>query len=379
MKHYITRRHVSLILALFLLYLAIDYWPTVAKMLHTIFSATVPLLIGCIVAYIVNLLLRQYERLYTHLFKKQRAQRFKRPVGIIFAYLTIILIIALVFALVIPELVACVKLLIANHSQVINKFINYFENNSDFRGFFDNFDVRKIQWEKLGKYLGSGVGGTFKTVMSTASSVFSTATTAAIALFFSIYLLVYKEMLGRQFKKLLTTYGQRIEKPVIKVIKVLDDSYSNYIVGQCKDAVILGFSCFVGMTILRMPYASMIGVVTAFGALIPVIGAILGASVGVVLIFAVSPIKAGIFLIFIILLQQLDNRITYPLVVGRAIDLPSVWVFVAVIVGGGISGILGMMFTVPLFAAIYRLLGADIRKREATATPSSTEYEENSR
>lgn len=365
MKIHINRRHISLILALFLLYLAINYWPGIVKILHTIFSATVPLLIGCIVAYIVNLLLRQYERLYSRFFKKERAQKFKRPVGIVLAYLTIILIIALVFALVIPELIACVKLLIANHSQVINKFVNYFENNSDLRGVFSNFDVHKIQWEKIGKYLGTGVGGTFKTVMSTASSVFSVATTAAIALFFSIYLLVYKEMLARQFNKLLTTYGSRIKDPLVKVIKVLDDSYSNYIVGQCKDAAILGISCFIGMSILRMPYASMLGVVTAFGALIPVVGAILGASVGVVLIFAVSPIKAGIFLIFIVLLQQLDNRITYPLVVGKAIDLPSVWVFVAVIVGGGISGILGMMFTVPLFAAIYKLLGTDIKKREA--------------
>lgn len=138
---------------------------------------------------------------------------------------------------------------------------------------------------------------------------------------------------------------------------------SNYIIGQCKDAAILGISCFIGMTILRMPYASMIGVVTAFGALIPIIGAILGASIGVIIIFAISPLQAGIFLIFIILLQQLDNRITYPLVVGKSIGLPSVWVFAAVIIGGGISGILGMMFTVPFFAAIYKLIRTDAQKR----------------
>lgn len=363
LKKHIENRHISLILALFLLYLAINYWPTIGKFLHTVFSATVPLLIGCVVAYIVNLLLRQYEHLYTRFFKKTATQKFKRPVGIVFSYLTIILIIAIVFALVIPELVACIKLLIANHSQVINKFVNCFESNSDLRGVFSNFDVHQIRWNKIGAYLSSGVGGTFKTVMSTASSVFSAATTTAIALFFSIYLLIYKEMLARQFNKLLGTYCPSIKEKFIRVVKVFDDCYSHYIVGQCKDAAILGISCFIGLSILRIPYASMLGVVTAFGALIPVIGAILGASVGVILIFAVSPLKAGIFLIFIVLLQQLDNRITYPLVVGKAIDLPSVWVFVAVIVGGGISGILGMMFTVPLFAAIYHLLGTDIKKR----------------
>lgn len=366
MKQYINHRHLSLILALFILYLAITYWEFVAKFIQTVFSATIPLLIGGIVAYIVNLLLRQYESLYSYLFKKPRAQKFKRPVGIVMSYLTIILIIAIVFALVIPELITCVKLLIANHSHIINHFIDYFEHSSDFKGLINSFDASKIQWDKIGKYLTSGVGGTFRTVISTASSVFSAATTAIIALFFSIYLLIYKEMLQRQFTKLLSIYFNHYQSQIIRVLKVFNESYSNYIVGQCKDAAILGISCFIGMTILQIPYASMIGVVTAFGALIPIIGAILGASVGVIIIFAVSPLQAGIFLIFIVLLQQLDNRITYPLVVGKSIGLPSVWVFAAVIIGGGMSGIIGMMFTVPLFAAIYKLLRADASSRTNT-------------
>ena len=301
MKQYINHRHISLVLALFILYLAITYWEVVAKFIQTIFSATMPLLIGGIVAYIVNLLLRQYEYLYSHLFKKPSSQKFKRPVGIIMSYLTILLIITIVFALVIPELITCVKLLIANHSHIINHFIDYFEHSSDFKGLLNNFNTRNIQWEKVGKYLTTGVGGTFRTVISTASSVFSAATTAVIAIFFSIYLLIYKEMLHHQFSKLLTTYCSRYQTQIIKVVRVFDESYSNYIIGQCKDAAILGISCFIGMTILRMPYASMIGVVTAFGALIPIIGAILGASIGVIIIFAISPLQAGIFLIFIIL------------------------------------------------------------------------------
>ena len=178
MKQYINRRHISLVLALFVLYLAITYWEIVAKFIQTIFSATVPLLIGGIVAYIVNLLLRQYEHLYLYLFKKPSAQKFRRPVGIVMSYLTIILIITIVFALVIPELITCVKLLIANHSHIINHFIDYFEHSSDFKGFINSFDASKIQWDKIGKYLTSGVGGTFRTVISTASSVFSAATTA---------------------------------------------------------------------------------------------------------------------------------------------------------------------------------------------------------
>ena len=363
MKIHIHRRHLSLALALFLLFLAITYWGVVAKFLKAILGAAMPLLIGCVVAYIVNLLLRQYEHLYQRLLPGPKAQRFKRAVGIVLSYLSIIIIVALVIRLVIPEIVSCVRLLITNHGRVINRFISTVQENSSFKDFWKDFDPKHLDWGKISKYVGYGFGGTMKTVMSTASSIVSATTTAVIAFFFSIYLLIYKEMLARQFNRVMDTYCRRIKQPVMHVIRTFDESYSNYIIGQCKDAAILGIACFIGMKLLGMPYASMIGVVTFFGALIPIIGAILGASIGVVLIFAVSPIKALVFLIFIIVLQQFDNRVTYPLVVGKSIGLPSVWVFAAVIVGGGISGILGMMLTVPLFAATYKLVAEDIQRR----------------
>ena len=366
MKVKIQKNHLSLVIVLFILYLAIRYWPTVAKLIHSITRASMPLLIGCIVAYIVNLLLNQYEHLYSKIFKTKKAQKYRRLFGIIFAYLTIILILIIVSSLVIPELVSCIKLLVTNHGQVINRFIKAIEHNKDLSTLWNSFDLEKIKWNQVGKYLTVGFGGTFKAVVSTASSVVSAFTTALIALFFSIYLLIYKEMLVRQIKHLINAYLPKLSSHIFYVIKVINDSYSNYIIGQCKDAALLGICCFIGMSILRMPYASMIGVVTAIGALIPIVGAILGASIGVIIIFAISPIQAGFFLIFIVVLQQFDNRVTYPLVVGKSIGLPSVWVFAAVIIGGGIYGILGMMFTVPLLAAIYKIIGRDTRNRLAT-------------
>lgn len=364
MKKYINKQHVSLALALFALYLAITFWPYFAKWCKTLFSAMTPLLIGAVVAYIVNLLLRQYEGLYQRFFNGKRSLRFKRLWGILLSYLTIILILAIVIHLVIPELVSCVRLLLNNHSRFITHLIASFENNNGVQHLFKSFDPRHLNWSRVQKYMIHGFGGTFKAVLSTASSVVSTATTTVIAFFFSIYLLIYKEMLARQFSRLINTYLAKIQRPLMYVVKVFDQCYSSYIVGQCKDAAVLGIACFIGMTIMRLPYATMIGVVTAIGALIPIIGAIMGASIGVILIFAVSPMKALIFLIFIIVLQQFDNRVTYPLIVGKSIGLPSVWVFAAVIVGGSISGILGMMLTVPLFAAIYQIIATDVGKRE---------------
>ncbi len=373
MKIKINRRHISLAIVAFILYLAISYWPAVAKLLGRVWSATMPLLLGCVIAYIVNLLLRQYEGLYQRLFKGAQAQRFKRLFGLVCSYLTIILIVAFIIRMVIPELVNCIEMLVAHHGKTVNRFVAYFQENGTLKGLWKNIDLSHLNWNKIGKYLTTGFSGTLKTVMSTASSIVSGFTTAVISIFFSVYLLVFKEKLGRQCRQLLHTYGGRVERPLMHVIKTFDHSYSSYIVGQCKDAAILGCACFVGMKILRLPYASMIGVVTCFTALIPIIGAILGASVGVVLIFAVSPMKALFFLIFIIVLQQFDNRITYPLVVGSSIGLPSVWVFAAVIVGGGFSGILGMMLTVPLFAAIYKLVAEDIHRRQETQPASDEE------
>lgn len=373
MKIKIRPRHWSLAIVALLLYLLVHYWPAIAKLLHSIFSATIPLLIGCVLAYIVNLLLRQYEHGYNKLFSSPRAAKFRRPVGILLAYLSIIVIIALVLSIVVPQLISCIKLLLANHSRVINKFIDAMQKNSDLNAFFCSFHPNQVKWGQVGKYIATGFGGTLKMVASTASSVASVVATAIIAIFFSIYLLIYKEKLARQCTRVLKTYLPKFYDKTMYVVRTFDDSYSSYIVGQCKDACLLGIACFIGMAVLRLPYASMIGAVTAITALIPIIGAIMGASVGVVIIFAISQIKAGIFLIFIIALQQLDNRVTYPLVVGKSIGLPSVWVFAAVIVGGGIYGIIGMMFTVPLFAAVYKLIANDVRRRQAIDKSSSKE------
>ena len=239
MKKYVNRQHVSLALALFALYLAIVFWPHFAKWCTTIFAAMTPLLIGAVIAYIVNLLLRKYEQLYRRLFKGPRAKKFQRLWGIVLSYLSIFLILAIVIRLVIPELISCVQLLINNHSKVITRFITAFEHNSNLQEVFKQFDVRHLSWSKAEKVLSYGFSGTVKALMSTASSVVSVATTSIVAFFFSIYLLIYKEMLARQCTRLIDAYLGKIKRPLMYVIRTFDNCYSNYIAGQCKDAAIL--------------------------------------------------------------------------------------------------------------------------------------------
>lgn len=356
------RQHLPLFVTLFGLYLAISYWPSVAKFISHVSHATIPLLVGAVLAYIINILLNQWEHLYEKCFPSNQSQGLKRGICIALSYISIVVILGLVLWLVIPEVVACVKLLLAHHSRLIQRAVKYLSSHS-----FKYIDPNKINWSAIVKQASAGVGGTYQVVKHAASRIITFGTTSIIAIFFSVYLLVFKEMLRRQFNKLVDLWVPKAKGQIMYIINVFDSSFSGYISGQCKDAAILGICCFIGMTILRLPYAYMMGAVTTVTALIPIIGAILGASVGIIIIFAVSPVKALIFLIFIIVLQQLDNRITYPIVVGKSIDLPSVWVFVAVMVGGGVSGILGMMFTVPLFSALYRI----IRDRAALRASSS--------
>ena len=187
-----------------------------------------------------------------------------------------------------------------------------------------------------------------------------------VSLIFAIYFLACKEWLGRQFNRLLDTY---IQMPVIKkrffyVMDTLNNSFHRFIVGQCTEAVILGTLCIIGMMIFRFPYAVMIGVLIGATALIPIFGAYIGGAVGFIMIVTVSPIKALFFVLFLVVLQQLEGQLIYPRVVGSSIGLPGILVFSAVTVGASLFGIAGVLLGIPLMAAAYQILKDDLRARE---------------
>ena len=185
-----------------------------------------------------------------------------------------------------------------------------------------------------------------------------------IGIIISIYILGSKEKLKSQIKRLMNAYVPKHSKRITHILSVFNDSFHNFIIGQVKDAMILGIMVTLGMFILRLPYPIMIGVIVAVTALVPIFGALAGAVIGAILILPVSSVKALIFIIFFIVVQQIDNHIMYPKVVGNSIGLPGLFVLVSITVGGSLFGMLGMICAVPIFSAIYRLLKEDIRKRE---------------
>jgi len=236
-------------------------------------------------------------------------------------------------------------------------------------------EVPSLDREKKWRFVptaaaGSAVcaGDVIGTVATAVTSVVSIVFTTLISVLFSIHFLSRKEKLGRQCGRVMKTYIRpKWTEKIRYVLSVLDECFHRYIVGQCTEAAILGSLCTIGMFIFGFPYAGMIGALMAFNALIPIVGAYIGAAVGAIMILTQSPIQALLFLVFIIVLQQIEGSLIYPKVVGKSLGLPAVWVLAAVTVGGGLMGIVGIMFGVPVTAALYKLLRRDVKKRERMA------------
>lgn len=360
---------------LFLLFLAVTYWGNIANLFVLGLSAASSLILGCGMAYVLNILMSFYEKLYFPNSNKKLVNKSRRVVCMIGAMLTLVCVVLLVVRLVIPELIASMQLLMKEIPIALQDAAKWLQDSQILSSVVEE-DVTaalvKIDWQaKLTQYakiIVEGFGGVAQAALSTVSTIVSKMMTVVIAVIFSIYLLMGKERLGSQFKRLI----KRWLKPDWNerfwyVLTTFDECFHRFIVGQCIEAVILGVLCIVLMKIFRFPYEMMVGTLVGFTALIPVAGAYIGAAVGAFVIFTVSPMKAIAFLIFISILQQLEGNLIYPRVVGTSIGLPGVWVLAAVTIGGGIFGIPGMLIGVPLAAAIYKLVKQDVKQWERTA------------
>lgn len=357
---------LKIIGSILLVYAVIHYWTNIEGFIRLGISAALPLIIGGIIAYAVNVLMTFYEEHYFTKTSNKIIKKIKRPVCMLGAFITLIVIVALVIGLVIPEFIACIQLLIEKVPDVLAGVVLKLEDSNimteDLASMLASIDIENIG-EELIHSVTSGIGNVMGTVVGVVSSVFSGVVTFVLALIFAIYLLAGKETLGRQADVVLKRYMKESHYERVKyVLSVLNDSFHKYIVGQCTEAVILGVLCTIGMLILRLPYATMIGALIALTALIPVAGAYIGAGVGAFMILTVSPLQAVIFLVYIVVLQQVEGNLIYPRVVGSSMGLPAIWVLVAVTIGGGIMGIPGMLLGVPLAATVYRLVKENVKK-----------------
>ena len=371
---------------LFLLYLAIHYWGKLSSLLLLALGAAFPLLLGAVVAYAVNILMSMYERWYFPASQNRAVVKSRRPVCLVLAYASLIAIVVLIVRMILPELANSISLLTREAVPLLEDLSLKINENLDmnqlaaFSGLIladGSIDWREILTTAV-NWLISGLGGVMGSVMSLASTTVSAAFTAIVSTIFSIYLLSGKEKLQSNCARVLKTYL----KPswysrLFYFLETLNTCFHNFVVGQCTEAVILGLLCMGGMMLFRFPYASMVGTLVGFTALIPVAGAYIGAGVGAFMIFTSSPLQALLFLIFIGVLQQLEGNLIYPKVVGSSIGLPGIWVLAAVTVGGGVLGIGGMLLAVPLTATLYQMLRSDvIRRTKPQPAPSVPEVPE---
>lgn len=362
-------------ISVFLLFLGIYYWGSVTKWAWLILGAAGPLLIGVIIAYVLNILMSYYERLYFPKSRNEGIIKSRRVICLVLSIVTMLGIVAAVIGLVVPELVASVQLLIKLALDWLPGALEDLSENQSLAevipaGVWEALE--SINWKDLiGKAVQAvtdGIGGAVGTVAGVITSVFSTVVTVLVAVIFSLYLLISKDNLLSQGNRLMNAYLKPdLRGRVRHVLDVLNDCFHRYVVGQCVEAVIIGVLCMIGMFIFRFPYATMIGTLVGFTALIPIAGAYIGAVVGAFMILTVSPLQAILFVVYLTVLQQLEGNLIYPRVVGSSMGLPGMWVLAAVTVGGGLFGILGMLIGVPLAAAAYRLIKEDVARREEKA------------
>lgn len=364
---------IRVAVTIFVLFLAIRYWDVAMGLVGIVLGAAFPLFLGAVIAYVVNILMSLYERCPVWRSNKGAVKNAKRPVCMVLSFVTIAVVIYLLINMILPELIACFQVILAGVPGAVDSFISWLKDNltedmwkqvEDVLTRLDNMDWQSAL-QKVAGLLMNGVSGAMGSIISIVTSVFSTLVSSVLAIVFAIYLLAGKEKIGGQVLRLMKCYmGEKLEGKVMYVVRTFHGSFRGYIAGQCTEAVILGSLCTLGMLALRLPYATMVGCLVGFMSLIPIAGAYIGAFVGTFMIFTVSPTQAIIFLVFLIILQQLEGNLIYPRVVGASIGLPGIWVLAAVTVGGGIMGIPGMLLGVPIAASLYKLLRSDMKQRE---------------
>jgi len=363
---------------LFCLYLAIHYWSQAAGLILLALGAAFPLLLGGIIAYCVNILMGVYERRWFPCSAHRAAIVSRRPMCMLLAFASFAAILFLLVRMILPELALSVGLLIREALPRIEELLAMLNENVDLSQILASYGVAlsdgSIDWQSLAstviKWLVNGLGGVMGSVFSLVGTFSSAAFTLIVSLIFSIYLLMGKERLSRQADRLMKAYLRPLwYGRIVHLLQTLNTSFHKFLVGQCTEAVVLGLLCIGGMLLFRFPYATMVGTLIGFTALIPVAGAYIGAGVGAFLIFTVSPTKALLFLLFIVVLQQIEGNLVYPKVVGSSIGLPGIWVLAAVTVGGGIMGVFGMLLAVPLAATAYQLLREDVNRRVPVPAP----------
>ncbi len=342
---------------------------------NTLFNVAYPLILGCVIAYILNILMVRLEKIYFPKSKKKIVQKTRRGVCMVLSLALLVMIVIFIAYLVIPQVVDCFVILSKDVPVLLQKVWDFLIEHSDqIPVLQEQLSGMDLEWggiiNKLTASLMSGTKGLVSSATIIVGSFFGAVTNVVVGLIFSMYVLACKEQVGQCINRMMNAFmKEELYNKSIYVLDVLNKSFSNFFVGQATEAVILGSLCTIGMWIFRIPYAGPIGALVGLTALIPVFGGYIGAALGAFMILAVDPKFAVGFLIYLVILQQLEGNFIYPRVVGSSIGLPGIWVLAAIMIGSGLAGVVGMLIGVPISAAIYKLLRDATHKKELEKKP----------
>ena len=353
----------ELIIFTVLLVVALWKFEVVIDMLKTIWGILFPFVLGGAIAFVINVPMSFLEK---KIFGKTKdgnkvGKKLARPISLLLTIILAVGVIALVMFGVIPQLtrtMGSLMISIANFVPQMQNWIREFShNNQEIMKLVNQVQFNQDQAIKWGiSILGSGAGNMMNTTMSAVGSIVSGFATFFIAFSFACYILFQKEKLHVQIRKVFFAFiSKQKAEAFLKICSLTYQTFANFLTGQCVEAVILGSMFVVTLSILKMPYALLIGTLIAFTALIPIFGAFIGCAVGCFLIFMVSPKQAILFIIVFLILQQIEGNLIYPHVVGGSVGLPSIWVLAAVTIGGNLMGIVGMLVFIPIVSVIYTI------------------------
>ena len=365
-------RHLMILAAL--LILALIYSEKVFMGVAFLFGITSPFLVGGAMAFVLNIPMRGFEEKVFGRWKGRAAAKFKRPLCLVLSIVVLAVILAVVVGTVVPQVVATAsevgKKIPAFMERVVEELDRLVRDYPELTSRIDELELTEINWDStLGgiiDFLKNGAGDVLNSTFSVATGIISGIVNMVISFIFALYVLAQKERLEDQGRRILWAYlPEAVSAKILEVCSLLYKNFSSFITGQCLEAVILGTMFVVTMSLFRMPYALMVGVLIAFTALIPIVGGFIGCAVGAFLILIDNPLQALWFVILFLVLQQIEGNLIYPKVVGNSVGLPAIWVLTAVSVGGSLFGISGMLFFIPLTSSCYALLRESVNDRNA--------------
>ena len=335
---------------------------------ENIIGVLLPFIVGIAIAFMLNLVMRIFEeRVFTFLDNKkyQKYSRFKRPLSVALTFIFVFMIIFGLIRFIIPQLIDSISTLTDTIPSYIKSFeiliSQYVSDTEILNTLWNNF---LSAWREILQFTGQIVVSSLSGVVNITVGFTSGLFNFILSVIFSIYMLLNKERLQLGMKKVLYAFsGRKFADKIMYLGKISNEAFSNYIGGQFIEAIIIGVLCFIGMLVLKMPYALLISVLVAVTALIPIFGAFIGTIPSAFIILIIDPMKALWFVIFIIVLQQVEGNLIYPKVVGSSLGLPPIWVMLAMIIGGNTFGLIGILLGIPIFSVIYKVFKEFVDKR----------------